>query len=851
MQKTATRPLFLFLTLITFFFFQQSHAQEEDKVYLLQYIQTLETNFDVRFSYVADELSTVLIVPPNASANLEERIAVLNRTTPFQFSKINDRYYSISKKEIDNPLLCGKILDGTNGIPLPNAAVQFNGGTTGTVTDKQGNFQLADPEGIESITIYYTGYEPIEVKPKDLKPSCPTFFLFPSISKLEEVLVSGFLTRGINRNKDGATSLDTNNFGLLPGQVENDVLQMAQALPGIESINETISTINIRGGTNDENLILWEGIRMYQTGHFFGLISAFNPNLTETLSIYKNGTPAQYGESVSGVISMKSNDQIPKKFQGGAGSNLINTNAFLKVPILKNLGVQVSGRTSINGLVKTPVYNNFSNRVFQDTEITNNQNSEAFTGVLFKEDFYFFDVGGKLLWDATEDDQIRVNFIAMENHFEFAEILSGSQETSRLEQKSEAGGFSWKRNWSSKFTTQLSAQASHYLLDALNRDIFTFQEINQENEVLDLSAHLDTETQLNEGWKVQSGYHFSEIGVSNLQDVNLPRFRDFEKNVLRTHALYANLMYLPPGKKSNMEFGLRGNYFEKFDKILLEPRVHWYQEITNGWGVELLGELKSQTLTQRIDLQSDFLGIEKRRWVLADENSIPIKMSQQASLGVLYNKKGWFFNLEGFYKKVKDITSKSQGFQNQFQFVANLGNYEVYGLELTLNKKIAHFSNWVSYGFAKNDYQFDAFTPSMFSNNLDIRHTFSAATSYHNKNFKLALGINWRTGKPYTIPKPEDPLTGGEGFFEIDYDQPNQERLPDYFRMDFSAEYRWDISEKLLAQFNLALLNLTNQNNTLNIRYTLEDATNPVSDINRIEEVSLGFTPNFSIQIFF
>ena len=93
-------------------------------------------------------------------------------------------------------------------------------------------------------------------------------------------------------------------LGILPGLIEADVLQVMQQIPGINSVNESVSSINARGGTHDQNLFLWNGIKMYQTGHFFGLISVFNPNLAHTISIIKSGSSAFYGESVSSVVDI-------------------------------------------------------------------------------------------------------------------------------------------------------------------------------------------------------------------------------------------------------------------------------------------------------------------------------------------------------------------------------------------------------------------------------------------------------------------------------------------------------------------------------------------------------------------
>ena len=848
MRRTVTKQQTILLCLFLFLF--QTVLVAQDMLPLLEIIKELETKHEVKFSYVEQELSGVEAERLSPDASLNESIQKLNTTTPFQFIKINHRYYSISKKEVVASNYCGKLIDESTGLPLESASVVIGQNVYATITNQNGIFYIPNSYIAEVINISYLGYETIQIDNSYIDSNCPEIFITPAISKLNEVLISNVLVRGISRNVNGSTSLRTQNFGLLPGQTENDVLQMLQVLPGIESSNETISTINVRGGTNDENLILWEGIRMYQTGHFFGLISAFNPNLTKEVSVYKNGTPSQYGESVSGLIDMSSGNAIAKKFKGGVGTNLINANAFFEGPISPKVGFQVAGRSSISELIKTPIYNSFSNRIFRETEITNFNNPELVSNLQTSEFFHFFDVGGKFLWDATPKDKIRFNFLALENHFAYTERLLDAEETSSLKQKSEVAGVSWERRWSDRFITNASATVSHYLLLAEKQDILTTQEINQENEVLDLSAKVNTRLQFSEKLQLFSGYHFSEVGIANTQDINLPRFRDFERNVLRSHIAYGDIFYASSLKKTRINAGIRLNYYEKFNEFIIEPRFHLYQEIVNNFALEVSGEFKNQTITQRIDLQSDFLGVEKRRWVVANNENVPIKKSKQGSLGFLYKNNGWFINAEGYYKDVKGITSKSQGFQNQFQFSNSIGSYTVKGVELLINKKWQNISGWVSYGYSNNDYTFEDFTPIKFPNNVDINHIVTLAGTYQINNFKFAAGLNWRTGKPYTIPS-HDPLVFDDGVLSITYHNPNEERLPEYLRLDFSVAYVWEISEKVAANFNLALLNLTNQKNILNRRFTINDDSDITSEINQIEEHSLGFTPNFAVQILF
>ncbi|MFK7781672.1 Plug domain-containing protein, partial [Psychroserpens sp.] len=137
--------------------------------------------------------------------------------------------------------------------------------------------------------------------------------------QLNEIVLSEYIVKGINKLNDGSYNINFKQFDILPGLVDTDVLQAIQAFPGIQSINETVSNINIRGGTHDQNLMLWDGIKMYQSGHFFGLISMFNPQITQRVNVVKNGTESSLTDGVSGTVAMTTNPDVNKDFKGSIG----------------------------------------------------------------------------------------------------------------------------------------------------------------------------------------------------------------------------------------------------------------------------------------------------------------------------------------------------------------------------------------------------------------------------------------------------------------------------------------------------------------------------------------------------
>jgi hypothetical protein len=667
------------------------------------------------------------------------------------------------------------------------------------------------------------------------------------IEILPEVIISNYLTSGILKDNTGATIIKPKSFGILPGLIEPDVLQTIQALPGILSVDETISNINVRGGTNDQNLLLWDGIKMYQSGHFFGLISAFNPYLTETVHVYKNGTSAKYGDGISSIIDMQLSNTIDDVFKAGAGFNLINIDGFAKIPLSKKIELQVSTRRSVNDFIITPTYDQYFKRIFQDSDLTDYQGNNT-NSISKNERFYFYDVTTKLLYDISKKDKLRFNFLNIYNNLEYEEesTINDVNEVlnSNLTQRNIAGGISYNREWNKRISTSAQVYLSNYNLDATNFDLTNNQRLIQENEVYDTALKLDVDYTVNSNFKFSGGYQFFETGISNLEDVNDPEFRSYIKEVIRSNSIFSEVQFLSDNAKTHLRLGSRFNYFKKFDTFLVEPRLSFSQRFSNYFKFEVLGEFKSQTTSQIIDLQNDFLGIENRRWILSNDTTIPIIKSKQASAGIHFKKNNLLISLEAFIKDVNGITSRSQGFQNQYQFVDVIGNYQIKGIDFLINKQFSSFSTWLSYSYAKNNYNFDDLNNrERFPNNLDIRHATTFAGTYTVENFKLALGVNWHSGKPTTLPSEIQDSSNNR----IEYSDPNSERLNDYLRTDFSTTYTFKLSPKSTAIIGVSIWNLFNQKNIINTYYTTDDDNN----INTVENLSLGITPNVSLRVHF
>ncbi|MEB8329955.1 TonB-dependent receptor [Flavobacteriaceae bacterium KMM 6897] len=842
----------IFLLLLFFPLATKAQNSKVVSIPLIEYIQTLEASFNVKFSYVDEDIQD-LSITPILSDDLSVILTGIQNHTQLQVKKLSDRYYTLYKSTTVD--ICAQVLDNYEANTIPGATIEVLGSSIALVTNFEGSFALENIPRQAIIRIRYLGYKTRYIRAEELvNPSpCQQVLLVPNYEELDEVILFKLMTTGLSQQRDGSILLTIDDFGILPGLIEPDVLQTVQALPGIKSIDETVSDINVRGGTNDQNLILWDGIKMYQSGHFFGLISAFNPYLTDKVTIIKNGTSAQYGDGVSSIINMESQNNIHDSFFGGAGFNLISGDVYAHVPLSTKLAFQFSARRSVTDFFNTPTYNRFFDKAFQDSKIKDNNSQATDAEIIREEDFYFYDISGKLLYDLNDDQKVRLSFINIKNDLAYTETAKDSSQSSQsgLDQNNFSFGGNLESTWTSNFSTNLNMYYTRYNLDARNSTDNGNQQLFQNNQVLETAVKLNTQYEFSNTLSLLNGYAFTEVGIINFTNVTQPAFKSNIKGVLRQHSVFSELNYTSLDKKLNGRIGARLNYLENletFKEWILEPRLSLAYKFTKHFNGELLGEFKNQSTNQIIDLEQNFLGIEKHRWILSDNDELPITKSKQGSIGFNYDNKSWYLGLQGFYKEVNGISTSTQGFQNQNQFNGEIGKYDVKGIEFLINKKTNTFSTWLSYAYNLNNYTFEDITPKTFPNNLDIRHTITFAGTYSYEGLKLGLGLNYRTGKPYTEPQEGDNAVDRTSFPNtINYQENNSSRLPHYLRADASVIYDFEMGNRVKASVGASILNLLNKRNVLNTYYRLNDD----NQIQTIESVSLGITPNVSFRLSF
>ncbi len=826
--KTSVVALLHFLGTVTF-----SQESRSIKVILDSLVQTR----GLSFSYLDQNLENVK-VPSGDNITLDSLIRFVENYTLLEIHEVSADNYVVVKPSKKKIIYSGSLLDAETKEPLIGALVY---GHNFAISDANGEFKL-DAFASEVLNVQHVGYGNIQI-PSFIEKGYQSqkFYLDYDPTILPEITIYNYLTRGISKTQDGAFLISRQSMRMLPGLIEPDVLHSLQFLPGISSINETVSEVNIRGGTNDQNLILYDGIRIYQSGHFFGLISVFNPQVVKESRLIKQGTSPQYGDGVSGTIVLNSSDQVPQHAKFNFGINMLFLDGLMNIPMGKNGVILAGGRKSFGEFVHTPTYNSYFERAFKETEVRNSS-PDAAALANSNENLSFYDYNLKFINKFSNRDELKINFFSVFNEVQFLEnaVINNIRQSrkSSLDQESLAGGIEYEKWWSGNLVSNFVASVSNYKLKAINSNILQDQELTQLNEVLDYQFKVVSRVLLEKS-DLMFGYQGNNLGVTNANIINRPSLIERVKKVADIHSIFVE------GNRkfgmANFRVGFRSNYYDGLKKVTIEPRGSISRTFGQYFGVELTGEVKSQTLFQKIDLQTDFLGIEKRKWILAERRSSDLIRGNQVSMGLSYKRNRLLINIEGYVKKANNISIANQGFLNQFQDSTGIGRYIVKGMDVVMSHSVGPIGYWASYTFMQNKYEFNMLTPATFANNIDIPHTVTLGINFSTPQLELSTGINWHSGRPTTGLDIESATTG-----VISYNLPNSERLIPYFRTDISGMYSWNFSSKFKIDAGLSIWNLTNRKNIVNAYFERN-----LDEISKVEKTALPLTINMLIRTHF
>ncbi|WP_426429785.1 TonB-dependent receptor domain-containing protein [Winogradskyella sp. HB-48] len=661
--------------------------------------------------------------------------------------------------------------------------------------------------------------------------------------ELDRVLIKSYITKGIEKKKDGSFKLYPSQLGILPGLTEPDVLESIQLLPGVLSPNETASGFFVRGGYADQNRLIWDGINLYHKGHLFGMISPLNPNVASEITFINKGTNPRYGERLSSVTDISSERSISENFKAEIGLNGINTDAILELPIIdKKLSIQTSLRRSYTELLETFTFNQLADKVFESTKISQDNSGDN--------DFSFLDYNVKLNYKPNASNYIYASMISIDNQLDYKskDDTASREFNDQLNINNIGYGLGWDYNLNDRLSLNTKLFFSNYRLDynfITSENNEQTSDFEKQNAIYDSGISTELNYDSSSHFKYTFGYQYTLKDVSyifvNTEDLRF--VLDTEKQIIQSHSTYGNVDY-KNSELIDISFGLRSTYFKELDVVRAEPRLLILKTLNNNIKLQASAEIKNQILSEIDETVFSDLSLENRVWRLANGNDFPIINSQHGSLGFIYTKNGFSLDADVYYKKQKNISALSLGFLNPENTGFKTGNQNIFGADVFLKKRFDGFNSWISYSFNQAKSKFENLNDNKsFNSRTNITHAVSAALSYNLNEFQVALGWKWQTGRPYTIAdEGADGLIFNNGI--------NTGELPVYHRLDLSSTYSFKFSKKnkLRGKVGLSMRNLYNRANIISREYRGNNSLNDPVEL--IERYSIGFTPNFMFRLY-
>lgn len=657
--------------------------------------------------------------------------------------------------------------------------------------------------------------------------------------QLQEVLIDCFLSKGIKKSNN-QIQLFPQKIEALPGVTDTDIMLSLQQLPGVKSPNETASGLYVRGGSFDQNLILWDGIRMYHPGHLYGMISAFNPNIPQTVNYQNKGTDARYGERLSSLISIQSTDKISDKTTASAGINALNADAYVQTPLVKNkLGLQLAGRKSYTQWLQTPTFNSLADKVFQNTQ---------FKDFSDRNKFGFEDFTAKLNYRPSDKADFSATALWIDNQLDFNTLDKSITQNQKMNISNQGYSFIWNQKYSTRFSQRVLLHYSGFVFSYRKTKFptaSTFEQFEKRNRVTDSGLEINWNFKANEPLGFEAGYQLSGYDISHSfnslnQDINIQL--DQKQGFNRTHTFYVAAKY--EFKKWLFQTGLRYSRFSVLASENWEPRLFIQRKLTSSLTWQGSYEQKSQLVSQVRESIVNDLSLENYVWVLGDNQVYPLQKSQQYTSGLIYKTGSWVFDADFYYKTATGLTSLTFGFLNPFDFGTHQGQSFTKGIDVLIQKNTRLGRIWMTYSYQDSQNRFDGVNDEQyFPTNADIKHAFSLSFFRKWNRFSLTGGWFWHTGKPYSELDSSNKVTGF-----------NTQRLPAYHRFDVSGIYEFAHSKKWSAKTGFSIYNLYNRKSLLAREYERQYAT--AGSLNTTayklqEYYSLGFTPNVFVRFQF
>ena len=658
---------------------------------------------------------------------------------------------------------------------------------------------------------------------------------------LKNVTVSAEKINNIRGVQMGVQKLDIKTLKQVPVVFgETDVMRVLLTLPGVKSVGEASSGLNVRGGSADQNLVLFNDATVYNPSHFFGLFTAFNPDVVKNLELYKASIPAKYGGRLSSVIDITSREGNKKEFAGSAGIGLITSRLEIEGPLVKDkTSFILAGRTTyadwlLNAL---PDQYKLSKASFYDINLNishqiNKNNNLYLTAYTSKDNFNlnsdttysYGNLNLSLKWKHAFNDKLYGVFIGGYDQYQYnitstANPVNAYKLSFGINQSYFKAQFSYYL--SPKHALEFGLSSLYYRLqpgtyEPIGKSSLVAADTVSQEQALESAVYISDKYTITNNLVIEGGLRFSMYNYLGPQSVNQypPDAPKSEDNVIAVKNYAAgNIIKTYSGP----EYRISARY-EFADNFSMKAAFNTSRQYTHV--------ISNTTSISPTDI-----------YKLSDPNILPQEGSQ-VSFGLYKNLKSNTIetSVEVYYKTMKNTLDYKSGavlvMNHHIETDVINTNGRAYGVEFMIKKATGKLNGWLSYTYSRvqlkqNDpnagelINKGAYYPA----NYDEPNSATMVANYRvNHRFSVSLNGTYTTGRPITLP------TGVFYYynsFRTLYSDRNAYRIPDYYRADFSLNIDGNhrVHQKFHNSWTIGVYNIFGRHNPYSVYFVSENGS--------------------------
>lgn len=724
-------------------------------------------------------------------------------------------------------VISGYVEDESNGTRVSGVHVSPVGQRYGAVTNQFGFFSMHISSAQVQLSTSHIAYEPEEITLSAIGDTTIVIRLWPRVLALDEVQVMADRDSEITPVQMSAHRLEIAEVESIPVILgETDIIKTIQLLPGVQGGREGSSGLHVRGGSAGQNLVLLDGLQVYNPTHLLGLFGVFNPFAVKQFELIKGGFPARYGGRLSSVLDVTTREGDMTRWGGAVKLGLLTSQLRIEGPIVRERAAfVVSGR-----------------RTFMDWITRWAQTRGKVYGG------HFYDLNFKASYKVSSSDQLYVNSYLGRDIFSYKErvakdpALDGDLDAI-MHWGNRLASVRWNRLISDRVFASLLVGVTRY---GVGTGYDSRQE-SKERYVHDWKARvLDYTTRLELEYAFLPN-HYLRFGAEHIAHRVHPftrrtQFTEQDQTTHDAHIVDAPLLQLHEfalyaedaiqwvnGLRANIGLRIAGTFSDGTLRPFLEPRLSVSYPIRPESDLKMSISRMSQSMHL---LPSTGAQIPNGLWVPAMEE-IPIERGLQLALGGVrrFPSTGLEFSLESYYRTMRSLVDyKSNRFAYQaaakgWPDILESGKGRSFGAEAMLRRENRRLGGWISYTLARANRRFvhlndGAAYPDLY----DRRHDFSIAAHYRFTPH-TTVGVVWVYGTGYPVWAPigqyRDPFGEFDEDHFLDYGPVNASRAPVMHRLDLSAQFskrvRWGH-----RTFTLGIYNTYNRKNPMYIYADLQ-----------------------------